>query len=264
MLIVMRLANMHRVHQGRQLPRMRQVRPSGRHLSVRAGSAAPPAGSDDYLRCVLQGGHCRHDVRAARSGAGVGGKRGCRKAGSQTLKWSTPRPRKLLTSWCVCACPIRQASPTTSTSACTQCGAGIYFRPYAPRRVRRVCTRCALTLIWRPRGGPDLNRHYTTEVGPCLLDYSSRGQTLSYGKNQRPDTERHPVHRSLASWHEQRHVQPVRAAGAGRRCAADDMEQGRQGHADLLRALHRHRPALAGQSCGCISSRFPCRTAEKW
>lgn len=34
------------------------------------------------------------------------------------------------------------------TSACTQCGAGIYFRPYAPRRVRRVCTRCALALIW--------------------------------------------------------------------------------------------------------------------
>ena len=36
------------------------------------------------------------------------------------------------------------------TSACTRCGHGIYFRPYAPPAVPRICSVCAIAIFLRP------------------------------------------------------------------------------------------------------------------
>jgi hypothetical protein len=40
--------------------------------------------------------------------------------------------------------------PDNLTSACTRCGHGIYFRPYAPRTVPRICNICMMAMFLRP------------------------------------------------------------------------------------------------------------------
>ncbi|HTI78921.1 MAG TPA: hypothetical protein VL614_00570 [Acetobacteraceae bacterium] len=40
--------------------------------------------------------------------------------------------------------------PDNQTSACTRCGHGVYFRPYAPRTVKRICNVCLMGMFVGP------------------------------------------------------------------------------------------------------------------